>query len=83
MFFGSEIGTHTHVHHDYFPLRRTVGTGRSDIMTADAIFRPELRAAFPSRPASCSGGNFSGLLIGSATNEPSQGRAKNDYDGPG
>ena len=81
--FRLEIGADSHVHHDHVPLRRAVVAGRSYIMTTDTVFGPKFRAAFPRRSASSTGGNFSGLLTGGATNQPSQSCAKNDYDGSG
>src|ERR1041385_3358568 len=72
--FRSEISTHAHVHHSYFPLCRAVVAGRSDIVTTDAVFRPEFRPAFPRG----SGSDLSWLPISSATDQPGQCRAGNN-----
>src|ERR1700694_3090414 len=81
MLFRSEIGTDTHVHHNHFPLCRTVIAGRSYVMAAHAIVGPKFRPTFSSR----SGSNFARLLIVSAADQPShgQGQRRNNYDGSG
>src|SRR6266567_2157945 len=72
--FRGEISANAHVHQRYFPLGRTQGTGRSNIMTTYTILRPKLRAAFSRR----SGSDLSRLLIRRATNQPRQGNTRNN-----
>src|SRR5436190_915279 len=39
---GSEIGPDAHVSHDYLPLRRAIVARRPDVMTANAVFGPQV-----------------------------------------
>ena len=79
VFFRSKIGADAHVHRGDLPLRRAVVARRPDVMTANAIFGPELCTAFFCCWRSSSDRNLSRFRIAGAADQPAQsGTGDND-----